>query len=168
MAIIPLKIPEGIYKNGTDNQGAGRWVSSNLIRFFEGSIRPVLGWRQFSSNAITLDPQGCPRGLHAWKTNGGSRFLAVGVFDKVYVYNISKTKYDITPTDFQTGRLVREENLGFGGGVYGADLYGTARQSSGDLLDATVFHFDNYGEDLLFCTPDDGKLRRWELNTSNK
>ena len=93
--------------------------------------------------------------------------MAVGVFNKVYVYNISKTRYDITPTNFQTGRLSSEENLSYGGGIYGADLYGTARQSSGDLLDATIFHFDNFGEDLLFCTPDDGKLRRWELNTSN-
>ena len=45
MAIIPLKIPEGIYKNGTDNQRAGRWSDCNLIRFYEDSIRPVLGWR---------------------------------------------------------------------------------------------------------------------------
>ena len=167
MAIIPLKIPDGIYKNGTDNQGAGRWNDSQLIRFFEGSIRPVLGWRSFSPNVVSSNATDCPRGLHAWKTTGGSRFLAVGVFNKVYAYNISKTRYDITPTDFTIGRISGEENLGYGGYTYGSDLYGTERQSSGDLLDATIFHFDNYGEDLLFCTPDDGKLRRWELNTSN-
>ena len=100
MAIIPLKIPKGIYKMELTTKGLDVGFLLILYAFFEGSIRPVLGWRTFSSNAVSSNATDCPRGLHAWKTNGGSRFLAVGVFNKVYVYNISKTRYDITPTNF--------------------------------------------------------------------
>lgn len=165
MAIIPLKIPEGIYKNGTDNQRAGRWSDCNLIRFYEDTIRPVLGWRFWALLDNNTD-QRCPRGIHAWRDNSGSRWLSTGQYDKVYVFTISGVKYDITPTGMTTGRLSAEENLGYGGGTYSTGEYGTQRVSTGNFLPATVYHYDNYGEHLLFMHTDSGILYRWELNTS--
>ena len=44
MALVPLKIPAGIYRNGTEYQAMGRWYDSNLVRWFEGTLRPVGGW----------------------------------------------------------------------------------------------------------------------------
>jgi len=41
MAYIPLQIPPGVFKNGTEYQSKGRWNNSNLVRWFEGTIRPV-------------------------------------------------------------------------------------------------------------------------------
>ena len=168
MAIIPLQIPDGIYKNGTSTKQAGRWSDCDLIRFYEDSVRPVLGWKFWAM--IDSVPEGkCPRGIHAWKDNGGSRFLAVGQYDQVYAYTISGAKATITPSGMATGRLNAQENLGYGGGLYGQESYGTQRSSSGDgsgYLPATVYHFDNWGEDLLFMHTDDGKLYRWELDHS--
>ena len=164
MAIIPLKIPEGIYKNGTPHQGAGRWTSANLMRFYESGIRPVLGWRFWGYIDSGTSDQRCPRGIHAWRDNSGSRWLVTGQYDKVYAYTISANKADITPSGMTTGRLSAQENLGYSGGTYSTGEYGTQRVSTGNYLPATIYHFDNWGEDLLFMHTDDGKLYRWELD----
>ena len=43
MALIQLAIPPGVYKNGTEFQSAGRWYDASLVRWTEGTIRPVAG-----------------------------------------------------------------------------------------------------------------------------
>ena len=53
MAYFPLQIPPGVYKNGTEYQSKGRWNNSNLVRWFEGTMRPVVGWRKRSTNQLT-------------------------------------------------------------------------------------------------------------------
>lgn len=44
MAMLPLKIPLGVARNGTEYQNAGRWYDAQLVRWFEGTLRPVGGW----------------------------------------------------------------------------------------------------------------------------
>jgi hypothetical protein len=36
MPLIPLDIPPGIYRNGTELQSSNRWRDSNLIRWVDG------------------------------------------------------------------------------------------------------------------------------------
>ena len=72
MALIPLQLPPGVYRNGTELQSAGRWYDANLVRWFEGTMRPVGGWRQFSTNAV----DGKARGLITWRDNTADRWLA--------------------------------------------------------------------------------------------
>jgi len=43
---IPLKLPPGIYRNGTQYQSAGRWYDANLVRWYDGTLRPIGGWRK--------------------------------------------------------------------------------------------------------------------------
>jgi len=64
MALIPLKIPAGVYRTGTDYEGSGRWRDANLIRWHNNSMRPVGGWndRKDASSDITS----APRGIHTW------------------------------------------------------------------------------------------------------
>ena len=35
MALIPLKIPAGVYRIGTDYEGSGRWRDANLVYYVE-------------------------------------------------------------------------------------------------------------------------------------
>ena len=49
MALIPLKIPPGVYRNGTEYQSAGRWYDANLVRWYENTLRPIGGWRKKSN-----------------------------------------------------------------------------------------------------------------------
>ena len=44
--LLPITLPPGVYKNGTDYQAKGRWFDSSLVRWYEDTIRPVGGWRK--------------------------------------------------------------------------------------------------------------------------
>ena len=94
MALVPLRIPAGVYRNGTEYQSMGRWYDSNLVRWFEGTLRPWGGWRKRSTNQMT----GVARGLLAWRDNSGARWIAAGTPSKLYAMNEAGTLKDITPT----------------------------------------------------------------------
>lgn len=51
--LFPLKLVPGMYLNGTLLQAAGRWFTGTLIRFAEGSIRPLGGWQELTASAMT-------------------------------------------------------------------------------------------------------------------
>ena len=93
MALIPLQIPPGVYRNGTDFESSNRWRDSNLVRWNDGSLRPVGGWDTRKANASAS----VPRGLHAWVDNSGGSALALGSHNKLYYINASSTVSDITP-----------------------------------------------------------------------
>lgn len=47
--LTALKIPPGVYRNGTKYQTKGRWYDASLVRCFEGTIRPVGGWQELEA-----------------------------------------------------------------------------------------------------------------------
>ena len=94
MALIPINIPPGVYRNGTELQSTGRWYDTNLVRWTEGAMLPVGGWERRGSFSLT----GKCRGLITWKTNGGVRFAGFGTSSKLYVMTQSNILVDITPT----------------------------------------------------------------------
>ena len=75
MPLIPLDIPAGIYRNGTDFQSNGRWRDANLVRWVDNTMRPMGGWRTRSSNAANAQI----RGMKTWVTNNNLRFIAGGI-----------------------------------------------------------------------------------------
>lgn len=40
-----MTIKPGVYKNGTRYQAKGRWYDANLVRWYEGIMGPIGGWR---------------------------------------------------------------------------------------------------------------------------
>lgn len=164
MALIPLKLPAGVYRNGTDFEGAGHWRDSNLIRWKEGSLRPVGGWETRKASAFAA----APRGMHTWLDNSGDYHIAAGTYNKLYHLNPSTDAVvDITPVGFTAGAEDASENIGYGGSTYGTDLYGVTRPSTG-IIDtpATTWDLDNWGEYLLACSDADGKIYEWQLDSS--
>ena len=162
MALIPLNIPAGQYRNGTEYQSLGRWRDGNLIRFHEGSLRPVGGWRQRGS----VDIAGVVRSMLAWEDNSNSRRLALGTHDKLFAMTASNAVTDITPVGFTAGRVDATLSVGFGASTYGNQTYGTPRQDTSTLLPATTWSLDNWGEYLVGCTADDGNLYEWQLDSA--
>ena len=163
MPLIPLDIPAGIYRNGTDFQSNGRWRDANLVRWVDNTMRPMGGWRTRSSNAANAQI----RGMKTWVTNNNLRFIAGGTYNKLYAWNETGVRYDITPTSFTAGRADAVAFTGFGGGLYGGYAYGVARPDTVRIQPATSWALDTWGEYLVGCTEDDGKLYEWQLNTSN-
>jgi hypothetical protein len=159
MALIPIQLPPGVYRNGTELQSAGRWFDANLVRWFEGTIRPVGGWRKRGSSAVT----GKARGILAWEDNDGDPWIAVGTHTKLFVYRVDGTLADITPTGFVTGDADASTKTGYGYAGYGLQPYGTERINLATITPATTWSLDSYGEYLVACSSKDGELYEWQL-----
>ncbi len=157
--LLPLKIPPGVYRNGTNYQAARRWYDASLVRFFEGTTRPVGGWRRPGSGSVT----GSARGMFPWRDFGNNRWLAIGTHSNLYIFS-GGSLYDVTPAGFTSGRADSLPGTGFGGGAYGAGAFGAAPTITG-VLDATTWSFDNWGQYLVGCSNYDGKLYQWNLAT---
>jgi hypothetical protein len=236
--LVPIEMPPGVSRNGTQYQTQGRWYDTNLVRFVDGAVRPVGGWAHFTTSpvgtfAITFtaglassatsgtlatawpgatgtfnvtfsngDVRACAltytattctwtpglsstatasascatnmraRSLHAWVTNNGTPFLAIGCSGRLLVSKGDSVLKDITPSPFIPGGDDGYQSSGYGGGAYGTyggsppNLYGTAR-NSGVYSAPTIWHLDNFGEQLVGCAPNpagDGKVYIWALD----
>jgi len=159
---IPLQIPPGVYKNGTEYQSKGRWNDANLVRWYENTIRPVNGWRLRQSTQLS----GAPRGLITWRDNSADRWIAIGTHTKLYAINEAGTTKEITPTGFTAGIADAVVKIGYGYGGYGTAAYGIARPDLGSVTPATTWALDTWGEYLVACSNSDGKLYEWELDFS--
>lgn len=165
MPLIPIKLPPGVYRVGTDFEGSNRWRDANLVRWHQGSMRPVGGWREKAdaSSLITA----APRAMHIWVDNTQGANIALGTSNELVYVNAGGTATDITPTGFTTGDEDAVINYAFGGSFYGTGLYGVRREGSQQFQEASTWSLDNWGEYLVACATSDGKLYEWQLNTSN-
>ena len=159
MALVPIKIPAGVYRNGTEYQSAGRWYDSNLVRWFENTLRPWGGWRKRSTSQMT----GVSRGMLTWRDNSNARWIVAGTPTNLYAMNEAGTLKDITPTTFTTGATDATIKTGYGYGTYGSYGYGVARPDLGDIVPATTWSMDSWGEYLVACSSKDGQLLEWQL-----
>jgi hypothetical protein len=162
MALIPLKIPAGVFRNGTEYQSSGRYYDSNLVRWFEGTLRPVGGWRKRSTSQMT----GSCRGLITWRDNSNDRWIAAGTNSKLYAMNEAGTLKDITPSGFTSGAADAVSKLGYGYSTYGSFAYGVSRPDLGSVTPAATWSMDTWGEYLVACSDADGKLYEWQLGFS--
>jgi len=162
MSLIPLQLPPGVHRNGTDFESSNRWRDVSLVRWHDGSMRPVGGWTTRKTSAFAS----APRAMIAWEDNTGGTNLVAGTYNKLYYVNVSHAVSDITPTGLTAGDLSASLNIGYGGGFYSNDNYGVATTSSGVYGEATTWALDTWGEYLLACSSKDGKIYEWTLNTS--
>jgi hypothetical protein len=149
--LITLDLPPGLYRNGTNYSSAGRWYEADLIRWYEGAIRPVGGWRARGSGTIS----GFARACLAWQDNANAAWLGIGTNTHLYVSNRAGTITDITPTGFTAGRANALIGGGYGAGLYGRGTYGTPRADRTNVIPAAVWSLDNYGQELLATMGDD-------------
>lgn len=155
MALIPLTLAPGMFRNGTEYQSSGRWFEGNLVRWYESTIRPVGGWMRASSTAV----DGTARGIFAWRENDFDARCAIGTDEGLFIYSAGSV-YDITPSGYTPGRPDSAPGIGFGLGAYGAGSYGVST-STGEPLEATTWSLDSWGEKLVGCASTDGKLYEW-------
>jgi hypothetical protein len=156
---IPIKLPPGIYRNGTEYQSAGRWYDANLVRWYENTLRPMGGWRKRASGQMS----GSCRGFITWRDNSANRFIAAGTHTKLYAMNEAGTLKEITPTGFTAGSASALSTTGYGYSTYGSLAYGTPRPDTGTITPATTWSMDTWGEYLIACSNADGKIYEWQL-----
>lgn len=160
--LMPIAVPPGIHRAGTQYQSRGRWYDANLVRWFEGAMRPVGGW-----NSLDVPVTGVPRAAHAWRGNTGSPWLAVGTNSGIFVYDGGSTT-DITDDSTYEGYESTAGFRAYGSGLYGTGPFGIEGATSGAyegplvVSDAAVWTLDNFGQILVgILAPSDGKLRSW-------
>lgn len=158
---VDLELPPGVFRNGTMRQARGRYYDSNLVRWYEGALRPIGGWQTHSAS---LAGQGA-RAILAWVDNTPNRWAAIGTYDKLWVYSRAGVQYDITPAGLTTGRVDAETGGGYGTGTWGTGTFGTPRPDVSAIVDATVWTLDVFGQYLVGCNADDGHVYEWKLNT---
>lgn len=161
MALIDLNIPAGVYRNGTDLQAQGRWRDANLVRWHDGVMRPIGGWRTRSDDAGNAKL----RGMLTWSDNSADRWVASGTYNQLYVWDSAGNQFAITPAGLTAGREDALAFTGYGGNFYGNFAYGVARPDTSRIQPATSWDLEPWGEFLLACNEDDGKIYQWELNT---
>lgn len=164
MALVPLDLKSGFYRNGTELEASNRWRDGSLVRWIDGSLKPIGGWAvrksDFCNNVV--------RGMHTWQSNNGTAWLAAGSSDQIVAMTGAGTAYDLTPDDLTAGREDASVNTGYGFGFYGTDFYGQPRQvtSSSIPQEATTWKLDNFGENLVGLHQDDGRIFEWDLTTT--
>ena len=121
---------------------------------------PVGGWT--TRVTVTDTP---PRGAIAWTDLTDGAHYAVGTATKLLAISSADAVTDITPAGLTAGQVDAAANRGFGGGLYGAGTFGTRRPSSGTFVEATTWALENWGEYLLACSTDDGRIWEWQLDT---
>lgn len=139
-------------------------MDGSLVRWLDGSLRPIGGWRQ-RVDAVTKKTV---RGMHSWQSNDQTAWLAVGSYKELKTVNAGGSVYDITPDDLVEGREDGAAGTGFGNGLFGVGVYGVpiSPSSTSIPLPATSWDLDNFGEILIACSVDDGKILEWDLNTT--
>lgn len=166
--LVSLKIPPGLYRQGTEYQSQGRYYDADLVRWFEGTLRPVGGWRLYkTANNNTVSVAGKARGMHAWRDNGGDRYGVIGTHTGLYAFG-SKVAIvqNITPAGQVVGFADNNINTAFGGGAYGINDYGTPRTSQNIVQFASTWSLDNFGAFLVGVHSEDGRLIYWDLMTA--
>ena len=159
MSLIPLKIPPGVFRNGTNYQAAGRWFDANLTRWYEGQQRPVGGWVRVSSTNLN----GPGRGILTWRPFSNSRLAAIGTPNDLWIWDDDSIS-NITPALFPAGLVDTFYGVGYGFGDYGAGPYGETG-GAGTKTDATTWSLDTWGENLVACATHDGVIYEWALDT---
>ena len=162
MPLVPLDIPAGFYKNGTDFEGSNRWQEGSLVRWLDGSLRPINGWRVRVDN-ITTDPV---RGIHAWQDLAENAWIVVGAQDELVAITGGGDKYDIKPDDLVAGNANASVGIGYGNGPFGTGTFGQPRpvSTSSVPIPATSWDIDNFGEIMVACSVSDGRLLEWDLS----
>jgi hypothetical protein len=162
MSLIPLQLPAGVYRNGTEFESSNRWRDTHLVRWQDGSLRPVGGWVSRKTSAFAAPP----RGIVTWADNSADSHISAGTYNKLYSLTESSIVSDITPVGLTSGDQNATKNLSYGGTFYGTGFFGTKRPNTGVYDEATTWSLDSWGEYLLACSSKDGKIYEWQLNTS--
>ena len=164
MPLVPIKLPAGFYRNGTEFEASNRWRDGSLVRWLDGSLKPIGGWPErkvaFANNPV--------RGMHSWQSNNGTAWLAGGSHDQLIAMTGAGVCYDLTPDDLASGREDAAVNTGYGFGFYGTGYYGQPRPVTSDSIpqEATTWQLDNFGENLIAFHLDDGRILEWPLAVS--
>lgn len=151
-----LAFQPGLFANRSRRASKQRWVDGDLVRFRDGVPAQVGGWERIAASGAAI--AGAARGVIAFRPNSqAGRYAAIGTSAGAYLFDGEEVA-DITPAGFVPGQGGSVIGNGWGAGRYGAEAWGTLRTDGGNLIDASNWTFDLFGETLIGCFSSDGIL----------
>ena len=174
MTLIPLNLPPGMYKNGTPYSRKGRWIDGNLIRWQDGSLRPMGGWVRRTSGGVNIatlisDPTlEAVRDIFSWRDNSQGQNTVFGSNLALYHMSQGGTITDITYAGYTPNNSSKDADAqaGFGENPYGVGAYGAANNLEGqDPTPPDRWYTANFGEILLTGVRNNGGLYELDLGT---
>lgn len=163
--LMAVKLPPGLFHNGTVADAAGRWYTASLMRWVQGVPQSIGGWRVLRDGTATaVALTGVPRGAVSWRSAAGSARMAIGTTSKLYAID-SGSVVDITPAGFTTGA----SDSVLAGGAFGSGLFGDGDYGSGSSLltlsEADTWQLDVFGDYLVGVFTADGRVLLWTGDT---
>ena len=167
MTLIPISLPSGMYRNGTPYASGSRWSDGNLIRWHDGSLRPIGGWDRLKGvdeatdvAALTITPSTeTYRDMLSYADNTGSKWVALGSNAALKVLKPDLTVADITPAGFSAGSNMVTQTYGYGIGPYGIGPYGISSPSGlTETVPVQRWRMDTWGENIVACVPGIGPI----------
>jgi len=160
MPFISVKLAPGFYSLGTDYSSKGRYRTGDLVRWYQGVSQPIGGWRPRSSE----EAEGVPRAALTWGDNSGQAWIGIGTHSHLYTMTRSGDLHDITPVGFVPGQENAQSGGGYGTGLYGTGTYGTPRPDDTNVIPASSWSLDTFGENLVAVMDSDNKMYEWTLD----
>lgn len=151
----------GLFSNRSRRASKQRWVDGDLVRFRDGVPAQIGGWQSLAATGSPI--RGAARGIITFRPNNQvGRFAAIGSDVGVYLFDGANID-TITPAGFVPGQGGTVIGDGFGSGRWGEDAFGTPRSNTGNIIDASNWTFDMYGETLIGCFTTDGVIYAYTL-----
>lgn len=140
-----VTLPPGIVRSSTRYGVKGRYFDAQMVRFHEGKPQRWGGWEKLIASSLTQPA----RGVLAWLANDGTRFIAFGTADKLWLIN-DDTLYDITPVGLPAGVVTGISDTAWGELTWGEGPWGGDEDEAlGILVQASTWSLAKWGEDLL-------------------
>lgn len=156
MSIVPIKLPFGMFRNGTPYAARGRWYDGNLIRWHDGAMRPIGGWTRRQKDNIDVPPviadpaTEAIRDILTYTTNAGAAQAVLGSNAGLYLLSASNVALSLDTTGFVPGSKGPSQLFGYSIGPYGRGTYGTRRNTAAALpIPAQRWTMDTWGENAL-------------------
>ena len=122
---IPLEVPPGFHRGGTRLASRGRWYDGDLVRWYDGVLRPVGGEMPApftGGGSLSVGGNGKAIDSHAWVARDGSPMLAFGSRNSLRIFRgrVPSTSKNVSAVSsssvVETGHLNTEhwslDNLG--------------------------------------------------------
>lgn len=160
--LVTLKLPPGLYANGTEYQAKGRYYTANLVRWYEAVMQPIGGWERRSDDPVI----GVARSVITWVDNANESWIGVGTNSGLFVQDRGGDTHDITPVGFTAGSEDATTGGGFGDGLFGEGFFGTPRLDVETTLPAASWSLDTWGQNLVGVMDEDNVIYEWSLNVA--
>ena len=92
---VKLDIAPGIYSDETDTGAMGTWKDCDLIRFKNGLVQSLGGWKKKTLTGASI--LGVARSVHDWSALDGTKYMALGTEKRLYIIEPSLLVTNITP-----------------------------------------------------------------------